>query len=50
VGDAVKVFAGCDLTLAQCKAKFSNVLNFGGMPHMPQSNLFRVGLTAARYR
>jgi uncharacterized phage protein (TIGR02218 family) len=50
VGDAVKVIAGCNLTLEQCKAKFSNVINFGGMPSLPQSNLFYVGAVAMRYQ
>ena len=35
IGDAFKVTAGCDKTVATCKAKFDNVLNFRGFPHMP---------------
>lgn len=34
-GDAFSVRAGCDKTFATCKAKFSNVLNFRGFPHLP---------------
>ena len=34
VGDTLKLLAGCDHTLATCKSKFNNVLNFGGFPHL----------------
>lgn len=34
VGDSFSVQAGCDKTLATCKAKFNNVVNFGGFPHI----------------
>jgi uncharacterized phage protein (TIGR02218 family) len=34
-GDSFEVYAGCDKTLATCKAKFSNVINFRGFPHVP---------------
>jgi len=34
-GDGFTVTAGCDKTLATCKAKFDNVANFRGFPHMP---------------
>ena len=33
-------YAGCDLTIATCKAKFGNVANFGGAPTIPQDNPF----------
>lgn len=36
VGDTFSVQAGCDKTLATCKAKFDNVVNFGGFPHISQ--------------
>jgi uncharacterized phage protein (TIGR02218 family) len=29
------VTAGCDKTIGTCKAKFDNVVNFRGFPHMP---------------
>jgi hypothetical protein len=32
VGDALQVWAGCDLTIETCLAKFGNVPNFGGHP------------------
>jgi uncharacterized phage protein (TIGR02218 family) len=35
VGDAFTVTAGCDKTLATCRDRFANVVNFGGFPHMP---------------
>jgi uncharacterized phage protein (TIGR02218 family) len=35
VGDAFAVTAGCDKALATCRDRFSNVVNFGGFPHMP---------------
>lgn len=34
-GDAFTVTAGCDKTAETCSAKFSNLLNFGGFPHLP---------------
>lgn len=40
-GDALEVYAGCDLTLEGangCFAKFDNVVNFGGEPEMPIGN------------
>lgn len=35
VDDVFEITVGCDKTLATCKAKFANVVNFRGMPHMP---------------
>lgn len=35
VGDGFTVTAGCDKRLETCKAKFDNLLNFRGFPHMP---------------
>jgi uncharacterized phage protein (TIGR02218 family) len=35
VGMAFTVTAGCDKTHATCRAKFSNIANFRGFPHMP---------------
>lgn len=40
VGEAVTVYAGCDLTLATCRTKFGNYLNYGGFPWIPHVNLF----------
>lgn len=35
VGDTFTITAGCDKTLATCRDRFANVVNFGGFPHMP---------------
>lgn len=35
VGDAFRVTAGCDKRFSTCRAKFANVANFRGFPHMP---------------
>jgi uncharacterized phage protein (TIGR02218 family) len=35
VGDAFVIRAGCDKQFTTCKAKFGNVVNFRGFPHMP---------------
>ncbi len=34
-GDSFTIHAGCDQTLATCRDKFSNHLNFRGHPHIP---------------
>ena len=40
VGDTVRLTAGCRKRLTEdCKTKFSNVLNFGGEPHMTGPDL-----------
>lgn len=44
VGQSVSIFAGCDHSINMCKAKFNNVINFGGFPYIPTSNPFQVGL------
>lgn len=33
--DAFTIRAGCDKSLATCRAKFANVANFRGFPHIP---------------
>jgi uncharacterized phage protein (TIGR02218 family) len=35
VGDTFTITAGCDKRIETCRDKFSNVVNFGGFPHMP---------------
>lgn len=35
VSDTFTVTAGCDKQLQTCRAKFANVVNFRGFPHMP---------------
>ena len=34
-GDAFTVTAGCDKTQTTCAAKFGNLVNYRGFPHMP---------------
>lgn len=34
-GDTVRILAGCNKTTTACKAKFANLLNFRGFPHIP---------------
>lgn len=34
-GDTLTLDAGCDRTLGTCRARFGNVVNFRGFPHMP---------------
>lgn len=38
-GDGITLQAGCDKTLATCKATFDNVENFRGFPHIPGNDL-----------
>lgn len=35
VGDQVRLVAGCDKTPETCHARFGNILNFRGEPHIP---------------
>ena len=35
VGDRMRLHAGCDKRMTTCAAKFDNLLNFRGFPHMP---------------
>ncbi|SLN54460.1 DUF2163 domain-containing protein [Roseisalinus antarcticus] len=35
VGDTIRIEAGCDKRAATCKAKFANLINFRGFPHIP---------------
>lgn len=44
VGSSVTIFAGCDHTIATCKTKFDNVINYGGFAFVPILNPFEVGL------
>jgi uncharacterized phage protein (TIGR02218 family) len=40
---AFTIYAGCDKRLATCRAKFDNVVNFRGFPHMPGNDALRSG-------
>jgi len=42
--EVCNVFAGCAHTVAICKSKFNNVLNYGGFPFVPLKNPFEVGI------
>lgn len=39
--DELTVYVGCDHTVSTCQDKFDNVTNFGGHPHIPQSDVYR---------
>ena len=39
-GQAIRVYPGCDHTLATCHSKFANAANYGGMPYIPIRNPF----------
>jgi uncharacterized phage protein (TIGR02218 family) len=39
-GDTFRAWAGCDHLKGTCKTKFSNKLNFGGQPYLPDKNPF----------
>lgn len=41
-GDTFSITAGCDKRFETCRDRFSNVVNFGGFPHMP-GNDFALG-------
>jgi uncharacterized phage protein (TIGR02218 family) len=43
-GTNVSVYPGCDHTLTTCDTKFSNSINFGGLPYTPSVNPFGGGL------
>jgi uncharacterized phage protein (TIGR02218 family) len=34
-GDTFSVYAGCDKSIDACEARFNNVVNFRGKPHLP---------------
>lgn len=44
VSDAVTIRQGCNRSFTQCKAKFSNGINFGGFPYVPDRNPFNSSL------
>lgn len=45
LGSSVIVFAGCDHSIATCKSKFNNVINYGGFAFVPTKNIFTTGIT-----
>ncbi|ELF9250511.1 phage BR0599 family protein, partial [Salmonella enterica] len=42
VGQPVKLYPGCDRTIATCDNKFANHLNYGGQPHMPGKSPYTI--------
>ena len=40
IGDQVSVYPGCKHTLADCKDKFNNLVNYGGLPYSPNTTPF----------
>jgi uncharacterized phage protein (TIGR02218 family) len=46
VGDGFEIRAGCDKQFPTCKAKFANIMNYRGFPHMPGTDF--VGSYAVR--
>jgi len=44
LNQSVDVFAGCNRTIAACKADFGNVINFGGNAYLPERNIFQDGV------
>jgi len=43
-GDEAALVPGCDRSIGTCRNKFGNNYNFGGFPHIPGKNPFRVSL------
>jgi uncharacterized phage protein (TIGR02218 family) len=43
IGDSITVYPGCNRTIAECDAKFDNVPNYGGFPHLPGKSPFDGG-------
>lgn len=35
IGDTFNIYPGCDKQQSTCNTKFSNLINFGGMPYIP---------------
>jgi uncharacterized phage protein (TIGR02218 family) len=44
VGDQIKLIAGCNKTVATCRDRFSNILNFRGEPSIPGQDVFVSGV------
>lgn len=44
VGTSFTAYPGCDHTIATCKARFDNLLNYRGQPHIPTQNPVTGGL------
>ncbi len=44
VGQAFKMFAGCQLDFDICRTRFNNTINYGGFPSIPGKNPFESGI------
>jgi hypothetical protein len=40
LGDSIQIAAGCDHSIDTCSLKFSNVVNYGGLPQRPTSDIY----------
>lgn len=40
IGDSYMMIPGCRKSLADCRDKWANVINFGGFPNMPTSSIY----------
>ena len=47
VDQEFEAFAGCDKRIDTCRAKFANVINFRGFPHMPGNDALQSGPSPA---
>lgn len=45
-GDRFRLVAGCDRSMAACRGKFRNFINFRGFPHMPGEDWITAGPVA----
>jgi uncharacterized phage protein (TIGR02218 family) len=48
IGGEFAVYAGCDKRIETCRAKFANVINFRGFPHMPGNDAVQSGPSSAQ--
>jgi uncharacterized phage protein (TIGR02218 family) len=48
LGATFTVYAGCDKRIETCAAKFANILNFRGCPHMPGNDAVQSGPIAGQ--
>lgn len=39
-GQTLRVYPGCDQTTQVCNSRFDNIINFGGIPHLPGRSPF----------
>jgi len=44
---SVTLYPGCSHTIADCRDKFNNLVNFGGFPWIPSKNPFNNSVTGS---